>query len=656
MRKRLAGTILPACLTCLAGLLMLPQPMSAAPPPATKSAPKEDIDRDVFADDARLQQAVAVHAEGVPVGDLLTQLAQKTGIVLKADMYVADDKVILFSPARPLRDTLRDMAALFNDAWQADPLPDGKTRYTLVRRLKARHYEDGLEQEVNARMMAQMDAQVKALGETPEQLAKRPATDPIRRNLEDPSAHGRQATRLYGQLSREQRRVLFANGAVSASFAGSTPQQQEMAREAFGEVVTTLKTLDEKQRAEFPNVHIVIDTPDILEQRGTRFRLTRTNNAGLSATVLQVILGQNTYMTMGTFDSGAQWLLPAHGNPYMRPSAFSEAPQGSFHASNPYALKASPLPASLPAPEAIRKASGEGAWVDRLSALAQAADIPILADYYRSPALVHDLTDTKEANVAESNAPEAAPPSPLSSLDALCRPSGYLWWTAGKTLLLRKRDWYAQRRYEVSDAWMRSMAGRLRRQKSVPTYADLSRLLDLTPAQIAGMNGALEGAGEGMVNLETQEGLHELLAWIQSLKEAWQSLPVGEPAQSDKKPPMPLAAQASQALPPPLTPQQVTLGSAFLNALRQPVTPDAIRGLSALAYCYTPDMLKAAQSPVPLNTQINLQWKIEEKGEGKNEGSQVPNVFSQHWILWLPLQIPADRSDRTKIELAPPEK
>jgi hypothetical protein len=618
----------------LAGLLLLPQTLLAQSPPSAKT--------DVFASDVRLQQAVTVRAEGVPVGDLLTQIAQKTGVALKADLYVADDKVIVFSPARPLRDTLRDMAALFNDQWESTPLPGGQTRYMLIRRLKARHYEDDLEQEVSARMMVQMDAQVKALSETPEQLAKRPTNDPIRRNLEYPSTHGRQATRLYGQLSREQRHALFANGYVNVSFAASTPSQQEMAREAFGEVVTTLKTIDEKQRAEFPNVHVVIDTSDVLEQHGMRFRLTRTNNAGLSAQVLQVILGQNTYMTMGTFDSGAQWLLPPHDDPYTRKTVFQDFGQGSFHTGNPYLRKDVPPSAELPAPEAVSKASGAGAWIDRLSALSQAADIPVMADYYRSPALVHDLKDitkdTNEANTASVTAHEAVSSALLSSLDALCKPSGYLWWTAGKTLLLRKRDWYAQRRYEVSDAWMRSVAGRLRRQKGVPTYADLGRLLDLTPAQIAGLNGALEGAGEAMADLETQEGLHELLTWIQASKEAWESLPVGEPAQSEKRPPMPPTAQ-------PAPPQNPLLG-AFLNTIRQPATPDAVHNFSVVAYCYTPAMLKVLQTPAAQNVQINLQWKVE-------GGSKVPNVSSQRWILWLPLQIPADRSDRTTIDVAP---
>ena len=123
MQKRLfreRGTIRKIILVCLSGVL-LPRTV----PAQSQSPPKPPAaETDVFASDARLQQGVAVHAEGVPVGDLLTLLAQKTGVTLKADLYVADDKVIVFNPARPLRDTLRDIAALFNDEWQVYAAPE----------------------------------------------------------------------------------------------------------------------------------------------------------------------------------------------------------------------------------------------------------------------------------------------------------------------------------------------------------------------------------------------------------------------------------------------------------------------------------------------------------------------------------------------------
>ena len=143
------------------------------------------VAEDIFGSDARLNQTVAIHVEGVPVGELLTLLSEKTGVSLKADAYVADDKVIAFSPTRPLRETLNAIAALYNDVWQIAPsvepisnvkfadkkLADSKSqdektsndknakpRYVLTRRLSARHYEDDLEQAITARLLAQLDA------------------------------------------------------------------------------------------------------------------------------------------------------------------------------------------------------------------------------------------------------------------------------------------------------------------------------------------------------------------------------------------------------------------------------------------------------------------------------------------------------------------
>ncbi len=583
----------------LAGLLSAP--VRAAQTSA--SAPEQK-----FSTDPRLQQNVAVHAEGVPVGDLLDLLSRKTGISLKADPYVADDKVIAFIPARSLRATLADLAALYNDSWEEIPLADGRMRYKLVRRLKAQQREDDLEQQRVTRMRALMDAQVKALDETEQEFAKRPATDRIRHNLEHPATHGRQATRLYGQLSPEQKDALFADGFLNISFASSTPAQQAMAREAFGEVTTTLQALDNAQRVNFPEVHIVIDPPEMLMRHGLRFRLTHTNNAGLSAEVLQVILGANTYMTMGRFESADTWLLPAHGDPYL--------PKEKL---NTVDLPASPL---------VQDAAGKTAWIDRLSALAESAHVPILSDYYRSPALLHDLAT---AFLARPGEPALAPE--VIALDTLCRPTGFLWWRRGSTLLLRKRDWYTQRRYEVADRWVRALQQRLK-QQGAPTCGDLCQLLDLTPRQITGLNAAL-GSTEGedaLIDLDCDEGLSEMLRLIQASCPAASPLPLGTPTE--------IIRMGDGGAPP----QGMPLLKAFMNTLRLAATPENLRGFSVRLTAYTPEMLKAAQAMPPPNLSIGIEWKL-----GADNG--VLNSSAHTWRLWLPLQLPYDRTDRTRIAL-----
>ncbi|MCW3100308.1 MAG: hypothetical protein JWL77_5926 [Chthonomonadaceae bacterium] len=564
-----------------------------------------------FNADPRLKQNVAVHAEGIPVGDLLDLLSRKTGVSLKADPYVADDKVVVFSPSRPLRATLVDLAALFNDTWEEAPLTDGKMRYTLVRRFKAQRYEDDLEQQVITRMKALLDAQVKALDETEQEFAKRPATDRIRQNLEHPSTHGRQATRLYGQLSPEQKDTLFADGFLNISFASSSPAQQAMAREAFGEVITTLKAIDAAQRVNFPEVHIVIDPPEMLMRHGLRFRLTHTNNAGLSAEVLQVILGANTYMTMGSFESADKWLLPAHGNPYLPKEKLNTA--------------------ELPEPKSVLEAAKNPNWIDRLRALAEAEHIPILSDYYRSPALLHDLSAAPAARPGE---PALAPE--VAALDTLCRPAGFLWWRRSSTLLMRKRDWYTQRRYEVADRWVRGLQQRLQKQKSLPTYSDLCQLLDLTRRQISGLNAALSNTeGEGaLIDLDREEGLCEMLRLIQVACPAPSPLPMGTPTE---------ILQSGAGIDGGLSPQTVSLLTTFLNTLRLAATPENLRDFSVHLSCNTPDMLKAARAAPPPNLSIAIEWKL-----GVDNG--ILNSSAHTWYLCLPLKVPYDRSDRTKIE------
>jgi hypothetical protein len=589
----------------LYGLLLIPIFASAQPTdPAVQG----------FNADIRLKQNVAVHAEGIPVGDLLALLSRKTGVSLKADPYVADDKVVVFSPARPLRTTLVDLAALFNDTWEEAPLADGKMRYTLVRRLKAQRYEDDLEQQVITRMKALLDAQVKALDETEQEFAKRPATDRIRQNLEHPSTHGRQATRLYGQLSPEQKDTLFAAGFLNISFASSSPLQQAMAREAFGEVTTTLKAIDAAQRVNFPDVHIVIDPPEMLVRHGLRFRLTHTNNAGLSAEVLQVILGANTYMTMGSFESADKWLLPAHGNPYLPKEKLSTT--------------------DLPASKSVLDAAGKTAWIDRLSALAETEHIPIFSDYYRSPTLLHDLS---AAHAARPGEPALAPE--VTALDSLCRPVGFLWWRRGSTLLMRKRDWYAQRRYEVADRWVRGLQQRLQKQKSLPTFGDLCQLLDLTPRQISGLNAALSNTeGEdALIDLDREEGIGEMLRLIQVACPASSPLPMGTPTE---------ILRSGAGIDGGLSPQTVSLLTTFLNTLRLAATRENLRDFSVHLSCYTPDMIKAAQTTPPPNLSISIEWKL-----GVDNG--ILNSSAHTWYLCLPLKVPYDRSDRTRIELIP---
>src|SRR5471030_2770862 len=99
-----------AGLICLCGLMLMGR-TSQARQAKTEEVPEGLVGSTAFA------KKVKVTCPGLAVGELLDQLSAKTGAKLLADKAIADDKVILFCPARPLKDTLNDLAALFHDYW-----------------------------------------------------------------------------------------------------------------------------------------------------------------------------------------------------------------------------------------------------------------------------------------------------------------------------------------------------------------------------------------------------------------------------------------------------------------------------------------------------------------------------------------------------------
>ena len=556
--------------------------------------------------DPQLERKVAVVAEGIPVSDLLARLTIKTGVTLTASRDVADDKVIVFGPARPLRELMADLAALYNDSWMRVD-EEKRVRYLLTRTARAKEYEDGLGSDVTRRFTALLDAQVRALDETPEQFARRPKGDAIVKNLSSEVLHGRKATQLYALLSRAQRDALFRDHYLNISLADSTPKQQQLAREAFDEVIATLKDIDARQQQEHPELHIVIDSPESLQKYGIRFNLHNENNSGLSAMVVQVILGRSAYMTMGEFDCDAQWQLPPHGNPYT--------------------LRKVSANAVLPRLDVAGKATeGDQPWPDRLRILAASAAVPVLADYYRSPAIVKPV----------DNAATATADDPTTTLDALARPTGYLWWTRGKTLLFRKRDWFNQRRYEIPDNWLRETIKRLQAQKGIPTYGDVARLLDLTTAQIGGLNNMLNGDGSTSHDEDNLAGLRELLLLAQISHPA--NMPVfgGEPTRTEAQE---IAFPGADRSPP-----ERALLLAFLAIVRQPGSPANLAGFHAHVNCYTPEMLKAVPGALEKDVQLQIQWTIENM-------DPISGELDRTLMLKLPLRLPDDRSAHTFVAL-----
>ena len=67
----------------------------------TKTTFAQGVAGNALMGDSRLGRKALIEAEGIPVSELLAQISRASGVILKADAVVADDKVVVFSAARP---------------------------------------------------------------------------------------------------------------------------------------------------------------------------------------------------------------------------------------------------------------------------------------------------------------------------------------------------------------------------------------------------------------------------------------------------------------------------------------------------------------------------------------------------------------------------
>ena len=545
-------------------------------------------------DNPRLNQRVIVSAEGIPVGDLLLLLSQKTGVPIKADGFTADDKVIVFGPARPLRDVMADLAALFNDTWLHSRNGD-RHSYRLTRNPRERDYETNLAEEMNRRLLAQMQAQVQALEETPLQLAKRPAEDPIRKALSTHS--GRAATSIFALLTPVQRRQLLETWQQKLPVSALTEAQKDSVEPLFhGEL------FHQEPAPGAPDAGVPItEIPRAdMDKHEVTFTVLKASAVKRQSSVMSIYLsaptGQN--MQVGDFPTEARFVLPSRGNPYTGKGVKVEKP----------ALDA----------QAIFEVR-EGAWPDKLRALAEKTGKPVMADYYRSrPVIV----------AAEEEARTGGPPA-AQAMDGFCKPEGYLWWNRNETLLLRKRDWYNQQLYEIPDRWTLELCRQMEAHKGALTMGDVLRLQELTTNQIAGLNESLGKSSDRLHLL----GLQEILAAIAACpinKDA--PLPQGKVIGRDVTP-------AQVAIMPDLNDlRQRQLLANFLNVYdRIKIKPqDVVSG--DFGFIIIPSMRpKSANNTGAAGADVMLYLGKGSMGVG--------------YQLALPLALPDDRRDKTAIEL-----
>lgn len=299
---------------------------------------------------------------------------------------------------------------------------------------------------------------------------------------------------------------------------------------------------------------------------------------------------------LGTLSARERWLLPARGNPY----SGAEVPPD----------------ANLPAAEALRAARREKGWIEQLGKLSDTAGVPVLADYYRSRAL---------ATLAHLPAGDTEVADPRDRLDALCSAPGYLWWARGKSLLLRQRDSYMQRLYEVPDSWMLATIERMRHRRLVPTFGDMTRALQLTDEQIEGL-WCLRPA----VWYESDvPGVRALLAIL------------AEPAQSGRK--LSNSSEPTENNPiryAEMSRRQRSWVPALAVERDEPVPAEELNTLEIKVFGPTPVWTVSGSGYRRVDVTINEWWTTGDRGDT----CEIP----------LPVSLPDDRRDRMRIEIAKP--
>jgi hypothetical protein len=432
-----------------------------------------------FDKDVRLTRKIAIRSGGGSLGQLLTTLTEKTGVRLTVARDVVEEKAVVFTPARPLRETMADLAALFGCQWNAETdTGSQEIYYRLVRTGKNRRREAQLLEATERRLLAEAEKYVRALNESPEQLKKRPEGDSVREILSH--ANTRLAVMAFAGLSPEQRGRLQDGEFLSIPFKSLGAQWQEPMRKMFMRVGAAIRQ-DTDTNRELSG----------LEQDTLQFQLSEYDGRSSLALMLDKA-GIGT--TFATVKNNQDWILPSHGDPYTG----DKIPAG----------------AALPTVKNVEAAAAIE-WVDRLRKLAETTGRPVLADFYRSQLINRDY-DSENVDPNAEPQPKAKPASPTAALDAFCHATGYIWWSRpGGALLFRKRDWFVQRQYEVPDPWLLSVATTLQRRKGSVTYGDLQRLTALTRRQIVGLNSL---AGDREFNYGSSftngRGVHEIVAMV----------------------------------------------------------------------------------------------------------------------------------------------
>jgi hypothetical protein len=572
---------------------------------------------DPFAGDTRLDQPASLSIEGMALSDLMSWLSAKSGVSLSTARALGDEKVVVFTQARPLRQTLKDIASLFNFRWERRSPENQVPTYQLTSDRSVQRYDEELLQRVAEKMLSKLEAQVRGLRETPDELNRRDESDDIRKRLSTPDT--RLATEFYGLLGPDQKRKLFSIGRLRLPFRALPERHKQVLRQMAARSVRA--NLADLEPGALSVEDYVRHNIDRLEATGALFKLVRYSPRNYT-TVWLSLGSYGGAVTCELTDSG-EWQFPPHGNPYPRDE------MGKRKEARQRNAESRPAKSELPLIKDILSAANEDAAPDRLRALSRRSGQSVIGDYYR--------TKPHAGRRYPASPPDAD--EKVQALNDLANKDGSLWWSEGQTLFFRSRSWYERRLYEVPDSWLLSVSSKLKSQKGKPTYDDLQRLAELTPLQIQGLMSGHRKSGDLMFKTEFdvyfQPGLHELLALL-------------------KPKPWPFRKEAeivSVRLSGPEE-ERSTLTWGMMSAAQRAIVP---------AYLHSQDELIPDAPLDTFSVFIRTRNTVEVAGNFASVGiickmsGGVGNdtFFDRHadYDLFLPLALPDDRRSKNSIEI-----
>jgi hypothetical protein len=137
----------------------LPRLATADPQGAAMAEAIDDYKKQAKVVDARLFRKVTLQLKAVSLADFCAEMQAQTGVDLRADRAVADEKVTVFVKEQRARDLMRVVARLFGDFWLRTGA-EGAYRYELSQDLKAQLAEEELRnRDLDAALLA-LDAQM----------------------------------------------------------------------------------------------------------------------------------------------------------------------------------------------------------------------------------------------------------------------------------------------------------------------------------------------------------------------------------------------------------------------------------------------------------------------------------------------------------------